>query len=261
MPVREGTPAVRKAVSSKGVSGMIYSIPGVGKTQLLGTGGSDMLLIRPPTDHPPRAINPDVDETIIQGHADLENVHSWIAREAHKKYRWAALDSLSLFQDHGLQDLFEDAVATNPGRAKAGLDKKEYGLNQQRIGTFIRNMVGLATEGKINFLITAHPMEWYNPETESDMWAPLIQGGDGKFMNKIVGMMNFLAYYDEKDGKRTLRFQSKRDLYLKDQVGFPPRILNPTMADIDAVIEKNKPPQKRRETTTTAKRRTRRRRK
>lgn len=246
---------------------ILYGTPGVGKTHLLASGGRRTLILRPPTDHVPSGANKQADEIILQGHNDTSGAHAWLAREGHEKYDWVWLDSISLFQDHGLQDLFEDAVARNPARAEAGWDKKEYGLNQQRIGGFIRDMVGLANAGKINFGITAHPMEWYNPVEEKDMWAPAIQGGQGVFMTKVCGMMNVVAFYHEarkdKEIVRVLRTKGKTgmDIVVKDQRGLggsTGKLLNPSMADIDAALGTNKATAKRKATTTkrTARRRT-----
>lgn len=254
---RVGSPQSRKAAL------LVYGIPGVGKTSFIGT-GEKTLIIRPPTDHVDPIIHAgnekNFDDTVVRGWDELypDGVFRGLQQGEYKNYEWVWLDSLSLFQDQGLSWLFDKAVERHSHRAEYGLDKQEYGINQFRISRFIASMVGLVAENKINFGVVCHTMEWYNPQTESTMWAPNIQGREGLFMQKICGMMKTVGYYylSQPDGKKPFRAlktkTDKDDVFVKDQLGIggeSGRLVNPTMADINAAItSRNGTPKKRRST-------------
>lgn len=243
---------VKKAAAreSSNAALLIYGVPGVGKTSLIGT-GPKTLIIRPPTDH----VDPiyqqgnagNFDDTVVHGWDELwpEGFWRWFQQGGYKDYDWAWLDSLSLYQDQGLAYLFDKAVERHAHRAEFGLDKGEYGINQFRISRFVADMVGMVNDGKINFGITCHTMEWYDPNQEANVWAPNIQGREGLFMQKICGMMKTVAYYylarpEGKEPYRVLKTKTdKDDVFVKDQLGIggeSGRLKNPTMADINAVI-------------------------
>lgn len=246
---------------------LLYGVPGVGKTSLIGT-GPNTCIIRPPTDHVDpiiKAGNGDnFDDVVVSTWGEIigdEGLFRWIQKGGYKEYEWFWFDSMSLWQDIGLKNLFDIAVDRNEHRADFGLDKQEYGINQFRINTFVQDMVKLVGEDKLNFGITCHTMEWYNPNAETTMWAPNIQGREGLFMQKICGMMKTVAYYylAKPEGKapyRVLKTETdKDDVFVKDQLGIAPkgRLKNPTMADINAVLNGNantrRPAKRRRRTT------------
>lgn len=247
---------IQKTTKAKGAAVLLYGIPGIGKTTLIGTGGAGTFIMRPPDDHTHPIEGSGVDEVVVHSWDEVDGVWRWIQQGGYKEYEWFWVDSLSLLQDVGLKDLYDKAVERNSNRAEYGLDKSEYGINQFRITSFIRNMVGLADEGKINFGVVCHTMEWWNPMANEQYWAPNIQGREGLMMQKICGMMNTVAYYYtvEKNGKTTRVLRTKQvegqNIFVKDQLGFGTkgRILNPTMADINKVTNTAK-------TTTRPKRR------
>lgn len=251
-PKRVSSPLSRKAAL------LLYGVPGVGKTSFIGT-GEKTLIIRPPTDHVDPIIKQgnekNFDDTVVRGWDELypDGVFHAIQQGEYKNYDWVWLDSLSLFQDQGLSFLFDKAVERKESRKEFGLDKGEYGINQFRIGRFVADMVGLVGENKINFGVTCHTMEWYNPQAECTMWAPNIQGREGLFMQKICGMMKTVGYYylsrpEGKEPYRALKTKTdKDDVFVKDQLeigGESGRLKNPTMADINAAL--NGKPTKRR---------------
>lgn len=234
-----------------GAAFLMFGVPGIGKTSLIGT-GAKTYIIRPPTDHVDPIIEQgnesNFDDLVVTSWGELlgeQGFFRWCQQGGWKEYEWFWLDSLSLWQDVGLKDLFDAAVKRNPNRAEFGLDKPEYGINQFRINTFITQMVGLVEEGKINFGITCHAMEWWDPVAEAMLWAPNIQGREGLFMQKIAGMMHTVGYYylQKRDGKRPVRVlktkTEKDDVFVKDQLGIggeSGRLVNPTMADINAAL-------------------------
>lgn len=228
----------KKSNKDKGIAMILYGVPGIGKTRLIGT-GPKTLIIRPPTDHTESIVDEDTfDELVVNSWAEMQAAFQWLHQGAYKKYDWVWLDSLSLWQDAGLRDLFDAAVQRKPSREEFGLDKGEYGINQFRITTWIANMVGQAKEGRFNFGIVCHTMEWFDPVNEKMVWAPNIQGREGLMMQKICGMMNAVAYYyamyKNEKMHRVLRTRADKVAFIvKDQIEMAPKpIIDPTMADL-----------------------------
>ena len=131
-----------------------------------------------------------------------------------------------------------------------------------RLQKWVRDMVGLANDGKLNFGITAHPFEWWDPVREEDVWAPYVQGKN--MSPKICGYMNLVAYYAvvRREGKPPSRvLYTDADGFVgKDQYNAFPELksgkhglVNPTLADLEQAIKKAKKPQpsRRRRTRTT----------
>lgn len=243
---REGAPSIRKAGSRNKTVACFYGVPGCGKTTLVGSDPEvKTLLIRPYTGSIPATTANVADELIIHSVNDLTDGFTHLQQGAAREYDWVWLDDMPLLQDVLMDDLFAAAVARHPHRAEYGWDKQEYGLQQSRLSKFCRDMVGLATDGVVNFGIVAHTMEWYDPVEEETKWAPHIEGGQGKFMNRIMGMTQVIAYYGETESKgklhRVLRTASYGDLKLmtKDQLdlgGPKHRLVDPSMAQIHAAI-------------------------
>lgn len=236
---------------------MLYGIPGVGKTRFIGT-GPKTLIIRPPTDHTDSIVLPaDVDEIVVTGWSEMLEAHQWVQQGAHRKYDWVWLDSISLLQDTTLDDIWQDTLARRPDRAAFGLDQGEYGRNMERLQRWIRDMHALTDLGQINFGMTAHPFEWYDPVQEENVWAPWIQGRN--MSPKISAYAHIIAYLAEvrrkdKESRRVL-MTSAKGFMGKDQVGIPEKIWDPTMPKLIDEISKKRRPARRRPTKRPAKRR------
>lgn len=229
---------------------LLYSWSGVGKTRFIG-GGPRTLIIRPPTDHTDSIRSGDAEEKVVHDWDDLNGVYEYFRQGGAADWDWAWLDSASLFQDHGLDDIWQNVIDDKPARAKHGLDKGEYGVNMHRLGLWVRHMVGLPG---FNFGMTAHPMEMIDPVTGDLILMPYIQGKN--MPNKMCGYMNIVAYMRVTEKKRrVLHTSATEHYYAKDQYDCLPdgKMLDPTMPKLIAAINKS-----RGAATTTRPRRTRR---
>lgn len=246
----------KKLRQGEGIIWLLFGMPGVGKTPFIGE-NENTLIIRPPTDHTDSIQHPaNVEEIVIRDWAGQLESYQYVQQEGWEKHDWVWLDSLSGFQDFGLRDVLEDAVIRNPSKrgiekggvmiAEFGADQGEYGINFNRITNMIQDFCGLASEGKINFGITCHPAEWYNPVSEQTVLAPWIQGKG--MISKICGYMNVITYMQEvqREGKSPqLQLLSNADgFYGKDQYHAFPQLksgkrglINPTMPKVMELFE------------------------
>lgn len=227
---------------------LVYGIAGAGKTRMIGT-GPKTLILHPPTDHTESIEKPaTVHEIVIPDHDELNATYKWGQQGGFKKYDWVWLDGISLMEDHGLDDVFAAAVARKSSRAEFGPDQGEYGINRTRLGTWVRNMVGLSKAGEFNFGVTANVMEVYDPVQEKDLWVPLFGSPKSTLHAKLCGYMNVVAYLAvvERDGKPTRRvlMTGARGFTGKDQYGAIDKMVDPTMPKVISAIKKARRPTK-----------------
>ena len=249
MPVSKKHPAIRRVQPSAKCCFLLYAWPGAGKTRFIGQPGT--LILRPPTDHTDSIRIDGVDEWVLNGWEDTYEVEEFL-RHNPDAYEWVWLDSISLFQDHGLWEVFEEAVAKNPHRKQGPIDRGEYGISFTRLSAFCRNMVGMPG---FNFGITAHPRDTAGEvDADAKLW-PWIQGKNMPF--KICGYMNIVGYMEvvNQKGKqrRVLRLNETEEYVAKDQYDLTPdgRMVDPSMAKINAALaaRKAKPKTTTRRTT------------
>jgi hypothetical protein len=231
----------------------VYGKSGVGKTRLVGSSAQlgPTLIIRPPTDHTESIFGSGCEECVVQDWIQMEEMKEHLRSEG-QKYQWVWLDSYSLWEEFGLDDVWEAAKAKNSARAQYGRDKGEYGITMQRMDEWLRAVV---TVDKFNFGVTALPMLVLDTETGEEQWMPLTLGRDGKRSHLLCGYMNVVAYLGVK-GKsekvqRVLYTAMDEDHYAKDQYNAIKggRLINPTMPKLmehvkvarDAAIANNKP--------------------
>lgn len=232
---------------------LVYGVPGAGKTRLVGSEDST-LIIRPPVDHTDSIPDSQAEEVVVSDWNKMFEVYAWIQQGGGKKYKWIWLDSLSLIQDILLQDVMDDALVRKPARAvdKGGImvpefsfDQGEYGINFNRIVKWIGDMVGLAKDGMFSFGITAHPFDWHDPMKEEDVLAPWVQGKN--MSPKICGFMNIVAYLQvqkrEDKPPQTVLLSEAAGFYGKDQYNCFPElksgkngILEPTVPKLEKAI-------------------------
>lgn len=232
----------------KGIAACVFGVPGAGKTRLLGTGGEGTLIVRPPSDHTDSIPSDSgVQEIVVTDWNDMNEVQNAALHGEYDEFDYFCLDSISLFQDHGIDDLFQQAVDRKPERADYGPDKGEYGINMGRLQRWTRDLVACAKGGHFNFIVTAHPFEWWDPIKEEDVWAPYIQGKN--MSPKICGYMNIVAYLQkvERDGEdpQEILLTESDGFYGKDQFQCFPElksgrrgIIEPTLPKLMAAVDK-----------------------
>jgi hypothetical protein len=239
-------PSIKPAARSKHARLCVYSDPGVGKTRLAGTSTrlGRTLLIRPPTDHTD-AIEPadyaKVEEAVLDDWDGMNSMLDYLRHEG-DKYDWVWLDSVSLMQDHLLDDIWDTVVHEKPARARYGPDKGEYGINMHRLGVWMRHVVG---PDNFNFGWTAHcaqllPSE--DPEEDRKLM-PWVQGKN--MSSKFCGYTNATLFLEVatiggNKNRRVLRTHATDRYYAKDQFDMDTkthRVVDPTMPKLVQLME------------------------
>lgn len=239
--------SIREVGQSETNNLLVYAMWGVGKTVFVGSGGPKTLIMRPPTDHTDSIIThypvgKRPKEWIMHDWDEMAEGHEYLRLHG-EEWDWVWLDSISLWQDTGLDDIWAATIAHNPARnlKHAGIDKGEYGRNMDRLSAWVRNTVGIDT---FNFGITAFPTTRFDaPGTEERKLMPWVQG---KMMSeKICGYMNMVGYMEKKISPSTKRvyrqisFEETEDYYAKDQFNAfeKGRLIDPTLAKISAAVD------------------------
>jgi hypothetical protein len=258
-------PKIEPAGASTKISVLIHADIGWGKTSFIGTGGKDakILIVRPPTDHVDPIVGSGCDEVVVRNWEEIFETLEWVQHEG-QNYDWVWIDSISLLQDWGLDDLYENVLdrkgpvgsLARKDREQYGPDRGEYRVNFWRLAQYVRHIVGAGT---VNLGITAHAFWWEpgdNDVTPSCLW-PWIQG---KMMPaKISGMVNIVAYgsIETREGrggrKRTVRVlhtNATENWYAKCQFKLPDgtspfgssgEIVSPTLPGMMEEINKCRP--------------------
>jgi len=230
--------AIKPVQRTKHINLMVYGDPGVGKTRLIGT-APKTLILRPPTDHTDSIRDSDAEEWVIRDWNEMAEAQEYLRHEGAKNWDWVWLDSISLWQDTGLDDIWESVIAQKPHRAEFGLDKGEYGRNMQRLARWVRHMVGMDA---VNFGITAHPFEGTDINGDVKLM-PYVQGVN--MAEKVMGYMNMVTYLEVREKKnnggtyRVLHSQASEDYKAKDQFDALEngKLVEPTMPKIVKLIK------------------------
>lgn len=248
-------PRIQPVGESEHVCWLNFSDPGAGKTSLIGTLGKEYktLIMRPPIDHADPIIGSGVQEMIVKDWEEIFDGLEYMRHDGHE-WDWFWIDSISLLQDIGLDDVYANAIDAKGGRqgarAKYGPDRGEYRVNMWRLEQFIRYIVGT---GGFNLGITAHAFWFQDPEEGNSQLMPWIQG---KAMpQKISGMMNMVSYMEvrkreirgETRESRVLHFNKTERFYAKCQFKIDGKpafedggVVNPTAPEILEAIGREK---------------------
>jgi hypothetical protein len=229
---------------SKSIKILVCAPSGWGKTRLAGTSpGKPNLFIRPPVDYTDSVLAADKKrwlQWIVRDWSGMEDVFEHLRHEG-DKYNWVWFDSISAYQDIGLDDLWETIITENPRRKRYGLDKGDYWINMQRLGRWVRDVATLSDTGAFNLGITAWPAELSpNPE-DSEIEQKMMPWVQGKNMAmKVCGYVNIVAFggYSAK-GTRLLHFMETEHIYAKDQFDMfdKYKLYRPTMPQIVEAVE------------------------
>jgi hypothetical protein len=204
-------------------------------------------LLRPPFEHVDSIITAGVtncEEWIINDWDEMNEALDYLRHDG-GEWDWVWLDSISLWQDAGLDDIWETTIAEKPARARYGLDRPEYGINMSRLARWVRHIVG---PDLFNFGITAHSEPLASPDKDEDgdpiiKLMPWVQGK--QMANKVCGYMNLVTFLEVQRGSddkliRVLHTTSTDVWYGKNQFdkgGDDWSIKKPTMPGLLERIE------------------------
>jgi hypothetical protein len=258
-------PDIKPVGASSKINMLLHADIGTGKTSFIGTGGSDykILIMRPPIDHTDPIIGSGVQEMIVKNWEEIFDGLEYVRHEG-AAWDWFWIDSISLLQDIGLDDVYEGVLdkkgpvgsQARKEREQFGPDRGEYRVNMWRLAQWVRHCVG---DGSVNLGITAHSF-WWEPNnvldelTPSCLW-PWIQGKN--MPSKICGMMNIVGYMEVETRERgnrkrqvrvlhtnkTERYYAKCQFKLRDgsSVFGDGDIVNPTLPGITEAIMASRP--------------------
>jgi AAA domain len=236
---------IRPLTAGKSIKILTYGDSGWGKTRLAGTSTGKILFLRPPVDHTDSVRQQDkrrCDEWVLHDWSEAEDAFETL-RHAKKggkdSYDWIWFDSVSAYQEIGLDDLWDTIITEKPHRKRWGLDKGDYWINMQRLGRWVRDMVTLSDSGAFNFGVTAWIADMAPSEDEEKprKLMPWVQGKN--MASKVCGYMNIVAFCDyTSKGTRCLRLQESERFIAKDQFDMFDKyvLLNPTMDKIEGAV-------------------------
>jgi hypothetical protein len=174
----------------------------------------------------------------------MEEVYEHCRHEGGELYDWVWLDSISSYQDIGLDDLWETIIIEKPARKRYGLDKGDYWINMQRLGRWVRDMATLSDTGAFNFGITAWPAELSPSPEDEEIDRKMMPWVQGKNMAmKVCGYSNVVAFGSvTSKGTRRLQLNETEHIYAKDQFDMTDKgfMLNPTIPKIEAAINRKR---------------------
>lgn len=242
------------AFKARHIRPIIYADPGAGKTVLIGTGERTLILNadgKEGTDSAAR-FNSSADEWEVRSYKDLREAHRFLKGGGVKEYSWVWLDSSTLFQEIGMDDIMKEMLVKRPDRDPDVPDKGEYLKNQTRFSAWIRDMRRL----EINFGMTAHIMRIEDEDGEV-IYLPAIRGGGGALSSKICGYFSIVGRLyprSEKGGKKkkgnaewpgnVLSVVRRGKWYGKDRYhALDGRMINPTIPKIEQAVRAVMPKQ------------------
>lgn len=213
----------------------IYGDPGVGKTPLIATAPKTLILDADNGVESAAVMGSKAERWRIRDWDDLTTAGEYLRHEGFKDFDWVWLDSVTLFQERGLDQIMRQLVAEKPHRKVYAADKGEYGQNMARIKIWFRELVDVP----MNIGFTAHAMRTETDEGEV-VYMPAVQGKN--MPDVLCGYMNIVGFLTvgKVQGKpvRVLRVQKDELHYAKDRFGAVPggRMVNPSMPKLEALV-------------------------
>lgn len=217
---------------------LVYGEPGVGKTLLATSSPKCLVLKADPNIVSAAMAHRKVDVWDIEDWQDMDEAGEYLLHSAAADgYEWVWLDSVTHFQERGLDSIMRDIALARSNRLVWAADKGEYGQNMMRLNQWMRwNVV----PAKVNFGVTAHELKYEVPSTDKVIIMPYVQGKEmpekfSSYMN-IVGRLTAVIKDDQVERRLTTRKSSSaygKDNFLGALGGV---MLAPTVPKITAAI-------------------------
>lgn len=234
--------------ASRHINVGVHGEPGSGKSVLAGTSPKALVV----TNHPDQMSSAVARGTKAQtwNVDDLDEltvVYEWVRHEGVNELSWVWLDNLTLMQDQFMDSHMADVHAAKPHRNQFVPDKPDYQIIQNRLAYLVKGFVNLP----INFGWTAHTERYeFHEEDEGVKHMPMLQGGLGKFSQKVCGYMGVIGYMmaRQKEGaqQRLLYVTKRTSWYAKTR--YPSLItnkggvlINPHIPGMMRMIQKDLP--------------------
>lgn len=224
--------------TNQGINVCLYADNGTGKTALVTSAPGLILQADPGGTTTAASMGREGRAKVITTWEDMEDVEDYFRNgPGCDKYNWVWLDSVSLFQEIGLEDVMNGVVSRKPHRKVYHPDIGEYGENMNRLKLWVRHMCGLS----VNFGFTAHPFRTEDEQTGEIQYLPWVQGKG--MPNSLCGMVDVIAYMkieSDKAGEdhQVCYFKKKNMYYAKDRYGaLPPRMVDPSLPKIERLIK------------------------
>jgi AAA domain len=227
----------------KHINMLVFGHPGTGKTPFWGTAPDALLMDSDHGYESAEAAGSKIDRASVTDYDELQEIYDYIKDGKHP-YKWVIWDSATLFQERALiDDIMPIAHQENPNQDEFVPSMRQYLLNMNRIGRYIRLFVELP----INFGVTCHVMMDVDPSDNSSLYVPFLQGKG--MPTKVSGYMNVVGYMGyaliDKGGKKTnvqrLLTQRVGKYFARDRFNaLGHHIDNPTIPIIEERIEKKR---------------------
>lgn len=226
----------------------VYSHPGEGKTAFWSSGNERVLILDSDPGMGtqtaiPLGFKPYV--MPVTDYEELQQAYEFCKHDLKTDLpgvTWVVWDSLTLFQDRTLiDDIMPDAIAENPRQEEFVPSRREYLINMNRIGRYVRLFVDL----DINFGLSCHVEQ--DTEGGDTLLMPQVQGKN--MPSKIAGYMNVVGYLgkaeveDAGQKKTVQRLLTRRvgKFYAKDRFNaLVPHVDKPTLPKVEALINEKR---------------------
>lgn len=217
---------------------IVYSEPGGGKTRLAGTSPNALILNADGSDavESARVAGSTAHVWDINTYKDLDDAYEYMRRGTHS-YEWVWLDSISLFQEKGMDDIMAEVVKSKPHRDPFVPDRLEYVKNMNHLSKWVRHMKALP----INFGITAHVLRVEDEDDGEVTYMPWVQGRN--MPSKVCGYMSIVGrlYVAKKKGGdeqvRVLQVRKDGKWYAKDRFdALGEKVIDPTIPMITSKV-------------------------
>lgn len=198
---------------------LVHSEPGVGKTVLAATTrGRVLILLADPNVQSAVLYGSTADKWEMNSWTDMENALMYLSHEGFRDYDWVWLDSITHYQERGLDGIMTELVQQKAHRFKWAADKGEIGQNMSRLSMWFRDLIRVP----INIGVTAHTMR---DEIELDdgsienLWVPSVQGrGMPARICSYMNLVGFMYAHNVEGGSSERGLITRKDSshYAKD---------------------------------------------